>query len=91
LQLHLKEQYHLFPKHGVEESLISMSLNIAVYWISCYQVTLFLQIEDLLSKVVLGFTAAEVKTPPFIKGKKQLSRCEIDWSQEISHVRIHVE
>ena len=39
----------------------------------------------------VGLHCAEVKTPPFTKGKKQLSRCEIDWSQEISHVRIHVE
>ena len=39
----------------------------------------------------VGFYCAEVKTPPFTKGKKQLSRSEIDWSREISHVRIHVE
>ena len=39
----------------------------------------------------VGLHCAEVKTPPFTKGKKQLSRCEIDWSREISHVRIHVE
>ena len=28
---------------------------------------------------------------PFTKGKKLLSRHEVDWSREISHVRIHVE
>ena len=39
----------------------------------------------------VGFYCAEVKTPPFTKGKKQLSRHEVDWSREISHVRIHVE
>lgn len=39
----------------------------------------------------VGFYCAEVKTPPFTKGKKQLSRREVDWSREISHVRIHVE
>ena len=39
----------------------------------------------------VGFYCAEVKTPPFTKGKKQLNRHEVDWSREISHVRIHVE
>jgi len=39
----------------------------------------------------VGFYCAEVVTPPFTKGKKQLSRKEIEWAREISHVRIHVE
>ena len=34
---------------------------------------------------------AEVKTPPFTKGKKQLEKVEVDWSRELSIVRIHVE
>ena len=34
---------------------------------------------------------AEVKTPPFIKGKKQLKKQEVDWSRELSVVWIHVE
>ena len=34
---------------------------------------------------------AEVKTPPFTKGKKQLEKQEVDWSRELSVVRIHVE
>ena len=34
---------------------------------------------------------AEVKVPPFTKGKKQLEKQEIDWSRELSVVRIHVE
>ena len=34
---------------------------------------------------------AEVKTPPFTKGKKQLSPCEIDCSHQLSRIRIHVE
>ena len=39
----------------------------------------------------VGFYCAKVKTPPFTKGKKQLSHHEVDWSREIFHVRIHVE
>ena len=39
------------------------------------------------ARMVLG----EVKTPPFTKGKKQLEKQEIDWSCELSIVRIHVE
>lgn len=39
----------------------------------------------------VGLYCAEVKTPPFTKGRKQLTRCEIDQSRAISHVRIHVE
>ena len=34
---------------------------------------------------------AEVKTPPFTKGKKQLEKVDVDWSRELSAVRIHVE
>ncbi len=34
---------------------------------------------------------AEVKTPPFTRGKKQLEEKEVDWSRELSLVRIHVE
>lgn len=34
---------------------------------------------------------AEVKTPPFTKGKKQLEKVDVDWSRELSLVRIHVE
>lgn len=34
---------------------------------------------------------AEIKIPPFTKGKKQLEKVDIDWSRELSVVRIHVE
>ena len=34
---------------------------------------------------------AEVKIPPFTKGKKQLEKIQVDWSRELSVVRIHVE
>lgn len=34
---------------------------------------------------------AEVKMPPFTKGKKQLEKQEVDWSRKLSSVRIHVE
>ena len=34
---------------------------------------------------------AEVKTPPFTKGKQQLEKVEVDWSRELSNVRKHVE
>ena len=39
----------------------------------------------------VGLYWAQVVVLPFTKGKKQLSRHEVDWSREISHVRIHVE
>jgi len=34
---------------------------------------------------------AEVKLPPFTKGKKQLSKAQVDFSRQLSRVRIHVE
>ena len=34
---------------------------------------------------------AEIKIPPFTKRKKQLEKVEVDWSRELSMVRIHVE
>lgn len=39
----------------------------------------------------VGLYCAQVCVPPFTKGKKQLTRYEVDWSREISHVRIHIE
>ena len=34
---------------------------------------------------------AEVKTPPFTKGKKQPEKINVGWNRELSVVRIHVE
>lgn len=34
---------------------------------------------------------AEVKLPPFTRGKKQLEKVDVDWSRELSVVRIHIE
>lgn len=34
---------------------------------------------------------AEVKTPAFAKGRKQLSPLEVENSRKISHLRIHIE
>ena len=39
----------------------------------------------------VGLYCAKVKTPPFTNGRKQLTRCEINQSRAISHVRIHDE
>ena len=38
-----------------------------------------------------GMYCAKVKLPPFTKGKKQLSKKEVDVSRRLSRVRIHVE
>ena len=38
-----------------------------------------------------GLFCAQVKTPPFTKGKNQLSKTEVDNSRQLSRVRIHVE
>ena len=34
---------------------------------------------------------AEIKTPPFTRGKNQLEKLDVDWSRELSLVRIHIE
>jgi len=39
----------------------------------------------------VGLYCAEIKVPPFTKGKKQLSQLEIDKACQLSRVRIHVE
>ena len=39
----------------------------------------------------VGLYCAEVKIPPFTKGKKQLSQLEVDSARQLSRVRIHVE
>ena len=38
-----------------------------------------------------GMYCAEVKIPPFTKGKKQLSKMEVDSAHKLSSIRIHVE
>ena len=38
-----------------------------------------------------GMYCAEVKIPPYTKGKKQLSKLEIDVALRLSRIRIHVE
>ena len=40
---------------------------------------------------VAGMYCAEVRIPPFTKGKKQLSKLEIDTTRSLSQVRIYVE
>ena len=39
----------------------------------------------------VGLCCAEVKMPPFTRGKRQLSRSAIDTARQLSRVRIHVE
>lgn len=39
----------------------------------------------------VGLYCAEIKVPPFRRGKKQLSRLEVDKARQLSRVRIHVE
>ena len=38
-----------------------------------------------------GLYCAEVKLPPFTRGKTQLSTVEVDAARRLSRVRIHVE
>ena len=37
------------------------------------------------------FYCAKIATPPFTRGKKQLSKLEVDTARQLSRVRIHVE
>ena len=39
----------------------------------------------------VGLCCAEVKMPPFTRGKKQLYQPEVDTARQLSRVRIHVE
>lgn len=39
----------------------------------------------------VGLYCAEIKLPPFTRGKKQLSRVEFDTARKLLRVRIHVE
>ena len=39
----------------------------------------------------VGMYCAEVKIPPFTKGKKQLSKLEVDSARQLAQVRIHIE
>ena len=39
----------------------------------------------------IGLYYAEAKLPPFTRGKKQLTKVEVDAARRLSRVRIHVE
>ena len=39
----------------------------------------------------VGMYMAEIKMPPFTRGKKQPEKLDMDWNRELSVVRIHVE
>ena len=39
----------------------------------------------------VGMFCAEVKYPPFTRGKKQLSKFEVDTTRQLAQVRIHIE
>ena len=52
---------------------------------------LFWLIEVSTSKKQLVCTVQRSRFPPFIKGKKQLSKMEVDTARRLPSVRIHVE
>lgn len=64
---------------------------LALFYQLCAPGDLVLTDRGFTIQDSVGLHCAEVKAPPYTKGKRQLSRCEIDWSWDISHVRIHVE
>jgi len=39
----------------------------------------------------IGVYCAEIKTPPLTRGKPQLTKSEVDFSWQLSHVRIHIQ
>ena len=39
----------------------------------------------------IGMYMAKIVIPPFAKNKKQLEKVDVNWSRELSLVRIHVE
>jgi len=51
---------------------------------------LFWPIEGSPSIRAVGVYCAEVKTPPFTRGKPQLTKSEVDFSRQLSHVCILV-
>ena len=68
---------------------------MCVTYISCY---IYVSLGDItladrgfLCQDYASLVMAEVKTPQFTKGKRQLEKKEVDWSRELSAVRIHIE
>jgi len=52
---------------------------------------LFWPIEGSPSIRAVGVYCAEVKTPPFTRGKPQLTKSEVDFLPQLSHVCIHID
>ena len=84
-------------KEIVEQSNL-ISFLLPGWPLFSFKVFMYVHIGDVIL-ADRGFTCddyarmvmAEVKTPPFTKGKSQLEKLEVDWSRELSLVRIHVE
>ena len=47
--------------------------------------------RDFNIEAAVSLYCTEVKKTPYTKGKKQLSKCEVNNARELSRVRIHVE
>ena len=83
LELHLKEQCHLFPQRVREDvHLISSLLKPGDLVLADRG----LDIEDSV-----GLYPARLQIPSFTKGKPQLSALDIETTWSLANVRIHVE
>lgn len=81
---------HSFQRDWVVEFQINMTEN-------CGFLDLLLPGDQILAdrgfniQETAGLYCAEVKLPPFTKGKKQLNQIDVDFARQLSRVRIHVE
>ena len=78
---------HLLP--GVPIHACIVHIIMYIYGISTGDV--ILADRGFTCEEYAGMALAEVKLPPFTRGKKQLEKVDVDWSRELSLVRIHVE
>ena len=86
---------HLLPgKHALYSTCAKLNYYIHVQvhlYICLYIGDMILADRGFTCQDHIGVYMAEIKIPPFTKGKKQLDKVEVDWSRELSMVRIHVE
>ena len=90
--LHHRVLFHLYQRGGVARYISDKYLTENCGLLSYLQPgDVILADRGFTVQDSVGLYCAEVKVPPFTRGKKQLSRSDVDTARQLSRVRIHME
>ena len=79
-----------YKKHNTAKFLLACMPNGAILFVSPLNVGSISDVE-LTIKYILNNLGIDLKFPPFMQGRKQLTAFEVQEGRKIAHLRIHVE